>query len=241
MRIYCDDEGIMLTHRQSRFVFEYMKDFVASKAYIRAGYSESGAGSGGCKLLENPEILAAIEEQREVLASVACLTPEWVLHQWMQIAAADPSDIVAVVQRRCENCWAIPDAGLPPNPACETCHGDGVKHVRITDTRSLKGGARLLYNGAVQTRDGIKVLLRDREAALKNLADYLGMLNKSKGELSGPGGGPIPLAAALVTDLTDAQLMAIAAAGLPGLTDNLGVDQGVSQGMLDASTTIEGT
>lgn len=226
----------MLTDRQKRFVFEYGKDCIAIKAYIRAGYSERGAASGASALMDNPEVLEAIEEQKEMLACVARLSPEWVLHQWMQIASANPADIVKVVCEPCGECWAISDPLLPPNPACKACEGRGCSHVVITDTRQLSGAARRLYAGAVQTRDGIKIQMRDQNEALKNLADYLGMLNKSKGELSGPGGGPIPVLHATPAELSDEQLLAIAGAG----SANLGVTTGVSSDS-HVGMTIEAT
>jgi phage terminase small subunit len=244
-RDYGDVEGIMLglSKRQVLFTHLIVANPTASgtKCAIDAGYSPASAAESASENLKLSKVQDAIQDRRDQLAAAAGLTPELILREMLQVALADPNDLVRVVRTCCQLCWAIEDAELPPNPKCSACKGEGLSFVRIADTSKLKGAARRLYAGAVQTKDGVKVLMRDQDAALRYLADYLGMLNKSKGEISGPGGGPIPLAAALVTDLTDAQLMAIAAAGLPGLTDNLGVSQGVSQGMLEASTTIEGT
>jgi phage terminase small subunit len=230
----------MLTDRQKRFVFEYCKDFIATKAYIRAGYSEGGAGQAADKLLKNTEVLDAIEEQKEMLASVATLSPAWVLHQWMQIASANPNDLVKVTVECCSQCWVIEDGRLPPNPDCTSCRGKGVSYVTITDTRTLSGAARRLYAGAVQTKDGIKVLMRDQDAALANLSRYLGMVVERK-ELSGPGGGPVPIAAVSASDLTDDQLAALASAGSSPLAlndGNMGVSAGVSHGAA-IPTTID--
>ena len=46
------------------------------------------------------------------------------------------------------------------------------------------------------------------DAAVANLARYLGMMVDKK-ELSGPGGGPIPMASLTAEDLTDDQLAAL--------------------------------
>ena len=214
----------MLTDRQKRFVFEYCKDFIATKAYIRAGYSEGGGDRAASKLLTNLEVQEAIEEQKEMFACVARLTPEWVLHQWMMIAGANPDDLVKVVVESCSECWAILDRQLPPNPCCTRCKGAGERFVSVTDTRLLSGAARRLYAGAVQTKDGIKILMRDQDSALKSLADYLGMSNKA--QVSGPGGGPIPLLVATPADLSDEQLATIASAGVTQ-DGNMGVLMGV--------------
>jgi phage terminase small subunit len=210
-----------LTERQKRFAFEYVKDFNATKAYIRAGYSEQGAENSAYRLLDNSGVLEEIEEWKEINSCQARLTPAFVLKIWMDIATADPRDLVSVKVAGCPACWPEELRGLctDPNPQCKTCSGGGVRQVIVTDTGKLKGPAKRLYAGAVQTKDGIKVLMRDQGEAVLNLAKYLGMVNGV--QLSGPGGGPITLQA--MDDpkqLSEAQLLQIA---------NLGVDPGVHQ------------
>lgn len=65
-----------------------------------------------------------------------------------------------------------------PNPACPECGGLGVERPHIHDTRKLKGGARRLYAGIQKTKDGFKVLTRDQDKALENIARYLGMFEE---------------------------------------------------------------
>lgn len=102
------------------------------------------------------------------------------------------------------------DMNRDPNDECPECGGLGVESVVVSDTRDLKGAARKLYAGIKQTKNGIEVLTRDQDAALNNIAKYLGMLVDRK-ELSGPNGGSIPIAANIqATDLTDDQLAALA-------------------------------
>ena len=213
----------MLTQRKRNFVIEYCKDFDAPSAYIRAGFSAQSAASGCHRLLNDPEMVSEIEERKEVLARVAGLNPEWVLHKWILIASANPADLVQIRVFRCRSCWEISGNELPPNPACESCGGVGITRTTLTPTSELRGPAKQLYAGAQQTKDGVKILMRDQNEALKNLADYLGMLNKSKGEISGPGGGPLQVLTATVKELSDIQLLAIAA----GRDLELGVGLGV--------------
>lgn len=99
---------------------------------------------------------------------------------------------------------------LPPHPKCPECFGNGVERVSVADTRKLKGPARLLYAGVKKTKDGIQVLTRDQDAALANIARYLGM-SKERLEMSGPDGGPVPLSIR-AEELSDDQLAAIVAA-----------------------------
>lgn len=100
------------------------------------------------------------------------------------------------------------DPKASPNPDCPECGGLGIEDVHVADTRKLRGAARVLYAGAERTRNGIKINMRDKDAAVANLARYLGMMVDKK-EFSGPGGGPIPLANLTAEDLTDDQLAAI--------------------------------
>lgn len=50
-----------LTDRQRRFVEEFMIDFCATRAAIRAGYSSRNAGKIGPRLRRKPQVAAAIE------------------------------------------------------------------------------------------------------------------------------------------------------------------------------------
>lgn len=95
-----------------------------------------------------------------------------------------------------------------PAADCPVCHGRGQERVRLVDTRRVKGDARRLYAGVKQTQHGIEIKMRDQDAALKNIAQYLGMLI-DKRELAGPGGGVIPVAHYDARDLTDDQLAQI--------------------------------
>ena len=212
-----------LTPKQRRFVNEYCVDENATRAAIRAGYAESGAGVQGHENLKLPKIAAAIKERMEELAVAAGITPEWVVAQWVKIATADPNGLVQVRRTCCRHCYGFghqyqwteaeyaravdhaidngkeaPDGmggfGYDPNkePAkdCPECGGQGVADVHVADTRKVRSP---LYAGAERTRNGIKINMRDQDAAVANLARYLGMMVDKK-EISGPSGGPLAFA-----------------------------------------------
>ena len=52
-----------LTAKQRAFVFEYPKDFNATQAAIRAGFSVKGAAVTGSRLLTNPKIQQLIDQE----------------------------------------------------------------------------------------------------------------------------------------------------------------------------------
>lgn len=63
---------------------------------------------------------------------------------------------------------------LPPNPECDECQGNGETRVVALDTTRLSPGAKLLYRGAQQTKDGVKVLFADKDKALDQIGRMLG-------------------------------------------------------------------
>ena len=230
-----------LNDRQTRFVQEYCKDFNATQAAIRAGYSEKTAGQQAHELLKNLEIAERIEERKEEVAALAEIDAAWVLRQWKQIATADANELTQLRRVCCRYCHGFDhqyqwtegeyaravdnavesekpapdgmggfgfDLNADPHPDCPECGGLGEELVHIADTRKLKGSARRLYAGVKKTKDGLQVITRDQDAALANISRYLGMLVDRK-EISGPNGGPVPLAHITADDLSDDQLAAI--------------------------------
>ncbi|AWM40341.1 Terminase small subunit [Gemmata obscuriglobus] len=67
------------------------------------------------------------------------------------------------------------DPRRPPAPKCPECFGDGVGAVYVKDTRRLSPGARALWAGVKQTKDGVEARLNDQQAALVTVARHLGM------------------------------------------------------------------
>lgn len=231
------------TDRQVRFVQEYVKDFNATQAAIRAGYSERTAQEQSSRLLSNVMVKGAIERRMAQIAAIAEVDAALVVRELLEVATADVRELVSVHRDCCRWCWGIDhkrqwtrgeyetaltealaagapapeiaggigyNATLEPHPDCPECFGRGVESVIVTDTRKLTSKAAKLYAGAQQTKDGVKDLARDQNAALMALGRYLGMF-KDKTEHSGPGGGPVQLLGMRPSDLSDEQLAAIIA------------------------------
>jgi phage terminase small subunit len=77
-----------------------------------------------------------------------------------------------------------------PHPDCPKCRGEGRLDLHIEDTRKLQGGAKLLYAGIKENKNGIEVVMYDQMKALENVARHLGMF-KDKLELTGKDGGAV--------------------------------------------------
>ena len=67
-----------LNDKQAAFVREYLVDFNATQAAIRAGYSARTAGSQAHDLLKKPEVQAALKEGQKRLAEATETEAEWV-------------------------------------------------------------------------------------------------------------------------------------------------------------------
>lgn len=87
-------EEKQLTDKQKVFVSEYVKDFNATQSAIRAGYSESTAGSIGGENLQKPEIKREINLLLSEIISNNKDTAVKVIRECHKIAFAKMTDFV---------------------------------------------------------------------------------------------------------------------------------------------------
>jgi phage terminase small subunit len=73
--------------KQRLFCREYLTDLIATRAAIRAGYSENSAHVTACRMLKQPKIAAAIAQGLKELGEAAHITREWVLEKLKQTHA----------------------------------------------------------------------------------------------------------------------------------------------------------
>lgn len=83
----------MLTPKQARFVEEYLQDLNATQAAIRAGYSVRTANQQGPRLLESPNVNAAIEARKAARSERTQIDADWVLKRLVEEAEADVADL----------------------------------------------------------------------------------------------------------------------------------------------------
>lgn len=82
-----------LTAKQRRFAEEYLIDLNATKAAIRAGYSEATAYSIGGELLNKPEIQGFVAEAGRKRSEATGVDAAWVLRRLAAEADADLNDL----------------------------------------------------------------------------------------------------------------------------------------------------
>ena len=93
-----------MTDRQQRFVAEYLVDFNATRAAIRAGYSRRIARQIGSENLSKPDIRRAVGEQLAKFASEALVSKAWIVNKLLAVyhLASERADSVHTGKRH----WA---------------------------------------------------------------------------------------------------------------------------------------
>lgn len=87
----------MMTDRKELFAREYIIDYNATKAAIRAGYSEKTAYSQGHRLLKDAEINRLIKQFKQERIERLEFTADDVLRELGAVAFSDITDVVTVI------------------------------------------------------------------------------------------------------------------------------------------------
>lgn len=184
------------------FALEYIIDFNGKEAAIRAGYKPNYASQQAHRLLNDERVLSAITDAIAERKKRLFITQDQVVTMWWQIANADYNELSSVRRVACGYCYGDNitmgddddareiDPSRDPNPDCGICKGEGAPHVYIADTSKLSPSAKLLYQGAKETKFGIEIQTADRMKALDNVARHLGMF-KDKVEHTGKDGAEL--------------------------------------------------
>lgn len=85
-----------LTPMQERFCSEYLIDFNATHAALRAGYSKSSAANASSNLLKQPIIMARIKEMNDKVESRNIATAEEVREFLTQVVRGEVTEQVPI-------------------------------------------------------------------------------------------------------------------------------------------------
>jgi phage terminase small subunit len=144
--------------RRDRFAQEYTKDFNATQAAIRAGYSAKTAKQQGSRLLTDVDVRAQIESLNLAAAQAQGITRERTLHEIGNVAYGD---LRALFQKG-GNLKQITELS-----AAEAAQLGGVEIETVTTQAK---------DGASSTSTKVKkVRVRDKVAALRLCVDVLGL------------------------------------------------------------------
>lgn len=140
-----------LNDKQEIFCEEYAASLNATKAAIKAGYSEKTAYSQGHDLLKNPEIRERIQTFLDIRMEQTRVTQERVVRELARIAFGDPRDVME---------WGWLGAEL--KNSADLTPDQAAMVAGVVEKRS-KGGVTL------------EVKFHDKLAALEKLGKYLNM------------------------------------------------------------------
>jgi phage terminase small subunit len=164
-RILEELEAADLTEKQRLFCLYYIKNFNATMAAIKAGYSPDSAYQIGYENLRKPEIAKEIRRLKGAIQSELFVDAMDVLERYIKIAFADMTDFVEFRQEE------VPVMG--PFGPLEDKDGNPITKlvnvVKFKDSVQVDGG---LICQIKQGRDGASIKLEDRQKALDKLAQY---------------------------------------------------------------------
>jgi len=141
-----------LTAKQQRFVDEYLIDLNATKAAIRAGYSEKTAFSIGTENLRKPLIQKAIQQRKQAREQRTEITQDRVIQELADIGFAKATDYARIV----------PDGG-----------------VDFVSTDDLTESQKAAVVSIKETQNGTEIRLADKLKALELIGKHLGMFDRN--------------------------------------------------------------
>jgi len=166
---------VKLTPKQIRFVDEYLVDFNATQAAIRAGYSPKTAAAAAARLLRNVNIQVEIARRQKDLQKRTEISQDRVVKELARIAFANIADYLHV-----ETQTRTKDDGTEVT----------YQTVMFNETQELSADQRAALAVVKQSVNGFELKLHDKIKALELLGRHIGMFN-DKLSLSGADGGPL--------------------------------------------------
>ena len=140
-----------LSPQQDLFCQEYIKDYNAGAAAIRAKYSKKSAYSIGCQHLKKLKIQERIEFYKQQHLLNADVTTEGIINELKALGYADLTQIFA----------------------------DKKGTVYLDDIKKLPGPVRRAIKSFEMGKDGVKVKFHSKEKSLELLGKYLGMFREN--------------------------------------------------------------
>ncbi len=161
-----------LNRKQLAFAHEMVNlepDGTRKMAVLRAGYSNKGADQTACRLLKNPHIVAFIEKRKQKIMDIADVNQERVVRELANIAFSNVTDFVKVSKNS----------------------------VTLTDWSLLSKEQTACIESVCQTKEGYRLKLYSKPAAIEQLGKYLNMFNREP---------EVPVEPDLFKDMTKEQL-----------------------------------
>lgn len=162
-----------LTPKQARFVEAYLVDLNATQAARRAGYS----ARNGWRLLNTAPVQAAVQAGMAARSRATGITAERVLEELAKVAFSDLRDVTRWGVRDVEVGFDAKGKRLPPDDIGEAAQVRQVAtpYLTLLDSRELTPEAAAAVAEVVLGREGLRVKLHSKVAALAEIGRHLGV------------------------------------------------------------------
>lgn len=148
-----------MTHKQERFVQEYLIDLNATQAAIRAGYTPDSAEVTGSRLLRNVKVQEALQQAQKRLGERAQIKVDQVIEEYRRIAFANIGNVVTIDAKG--ELAMRPLSEIPPETLA------GVEKILFEEITNKRG----------EVRRTLHVRMGPKLRALVKLGEHLGFYN----------------------------------------------------------------
>ena len=153
-----------LTDKQATFALEYLVDFNATQAAIRAGYSPRSAKQQATRLLTNASIQAALAHAQAHRREELKIDADTVVRELARIGFSKMTDVAS---------WDDLGVYIKGSDSLDPDTEATIKEVTLTKTSVYR------KNGDEEVTEKWRVVLHDKLAALDKLCRFLGIYNDS--------------------------------------------------------------
>lgn len=163
----------LLTEKQKLFAEIYVKNFNATQAAIKAGYSPDSAFVIGHENLRKPRVREYVEYLKELKKESIMLSEDDIVERYMRIAFSDITDYVDFGLERVPVMTSKgPIIYKDPTTGKDEIATELVNSIKLKGSWEVDGG---LITEVKTSRQGTSIKLEDRQKALNWLANYFGM------------------------------------------------------------------
>ena len=159
-----EQSEFQITDKMKRFINEYLVDFNATQAAIRAGYSESTAQEQSSQLLARPDIRALIAEGQKAIAERTQTFQDSAVEELKIVGFSDLADFLTVKEGGIVEQKSF-DQLTKEQTKC-------IKKIKQTVRTSHSSDGTILHQTAT-----LEIELHDKLKALELLGRHLGMFN----------------------------------------------------------------
>lgn len=157
--------GEELTVMQEQFVLQYVTHWNGSRAAREAGFSERSAGQIAHILLQNPKIKRRIRYAKQELHDRTEASRDELVSHLLKIVRTDSRDIAEWGPEHTEK--RAKDGALIVSPG-----------VHLIESSDLTRDASYAIQEIGNTKEGVKIKLHDKRAAIMDLAKLMGLVTE---------------------------------------------------------------